>query len=118
MLLRALTLLAACGATAAAQGHDMHAVAAGGHVRAPLFDDLGSLHHAVSTRSPLAQRYFDQGLRLTYAFNHGEAIASFAEAARLDSACAMCQWGIAFVLVASAALIALASGRDQEIVQF
>lgn len=57
---------------------------------------LGDWHHAVTTRSPRAQRLFDQGLRLTYGFNHDEAERSFAEAARLDSSCAMCQWGIAY----------------------
>ncbi len=56
---------------------------------APLFDDLGNHHHTITTRSPLAQRYFDQGLTLAYGFNHGEAIRSFKEAARLDPDCAM-----------------------------
>lgn len=65
---------------------------------APLFDNLGSLHHPISTTSELAQRYFDQGLRLVYAFNHEEAIRSFEEAARQDSAAAMPYWGIALAL--------------------
>ena len=56
----------------------------------PLYRDLGDHHYAVSTRVPLAQRYFDQGLRLYYAFNHAEAIRAFDEAARLDPRCAMC----------------------------
>jgi tetratricopeptide (TPR) repeat protein len=47
---------------------------------------------------PLAQRYFDQGLILTYGFNHDEAISSFREAARLDPRCAICYWGVAFAL--------------------
>jgi tetratricopeptide (TPR) repeat protein len=59
----------------------------------PLYDDLGSHHYAVTTSVPLAQRYFDQGLRLYYAFNHAEAIRSFREAQRLDPGCAMCWWG-------------------------
>lgn len=63
--------------------------------RVPLFDNLGSLHLPVTTRDSGAQRYFDQGLRLTFAFNHEEAINSFTEATRLDSTCAMCWWGIA-----------------------
>jgi pimeloyl-ACP methyl ester carboxylesterase/tetratricopeptide (TPR) repeat protein len=66
--------------------------------RVPLYDGLGDLRHAVTTRVPLAQRYFDQGLRLTYAFNHPEAIRAFREAQRLDSACAMCAWGEALAL--------------------
>jgi len=65
----------------------------GGHV--PLFKNLGKLHYPVTTSSGLAQKYFDQGLRLTFAFNHAEAIAAFTEAARLDSQCGMCYWGIA-----------------------
>jgi tetratricopeptide (TPR) repeat protein len=59
----------------------------------PLYDDLGDYHWEVTTRVPLAQRYFDQGLRLYYAFNHAEAIRAFREAQRLDPQCAMCWWG-------------------------
>lgn len=62
---------------------------------APLFGDLGNYHHAVTTKSPAAQEYFDQGLRLMYGFNHDEAILSFKEAAKLDPDCAMAYWGIA-----------------------
>lgn len=61
----------------------------------PLFDNLGTLHRKVTTRVPKAQQYFDQGLRLTYAFNHDEAIRAFTEAARLDPALAMAHWGVA-----------------------
>ena len=64
----------------------------------PLYDNLGTLGHKVSTRSAAAQRYFDQGLRLTYAFNHEEAIASYTQATREDSTCAMCWWGIAYAM--------------------
>ncbi len=66
--------------------------------RTPLYDNLGSYHMAVATRAPLAQQYFDQGLRLTYGFNHDEAIKAFREGARQDSTCAMCWWGIAYAL--------------------
>lgn len=65
---------------------------------APLFNDLGNYQHSISTRSPQAQKYFNQGLILTYGFNHGEAIRSFEEAIRLDQDCAMCYWGVAFAL--------------------
>src|SRR5262249_40819491 len=65
---------------------------------APLYDGLGEHHHPVTTRSPLAQRYFDQGLRLHYAFNHDEAVRSFREAARLDPDCAMAYGGQALAL--------------------
>jgi tetratricopeptide (TPR) repeat protein len=64
----------------------------------PLYDNLGTLHHTITTAAPLAQRYFDQGLRLTYAFNHDEAIKSFKVGLKHDSTCAMCYWGIAYAL--------------------
>jgi tetratricopeptide (TPR) repeat protein len=60
-----------------------------------LYPDLGSFHRAVTTASPLAQRYVDQGFTLLWAFNHDEAIRSFEAAARLDPECAMAWWGIA-----------------------
>ncbi|HTC24311.1 MAG TPA: hypothetical protein VK688_08120 [Gemmatimonadales bacterium] len=63
----------------------------------PLYTDLGAHHHPI-TASPEAQSYFDQGLRLVYAFNHDEAIASFKEGARQDPSCAMCWWGVALAL--------------------
>ncbi len=62
---------------------------------APLLEGLGTHHHPVTTRSKEAQRYFDQGLTLAYAFNHDEAIRSFREAAKLDPECAMAYWGVA-----------------------
>jgi len=62
---------------------------------APLFDDLGKHHHPVTTKSKLAQRYFDQGLILLYGFNHNEAIRSFEGAAAVDPGCAMAWWGVA-----------------------
>jgi tetratricopeptide (TPR) repeat protein len=61
----------------------------------PLYDNLGALHHTISTKNKLAQKYFDQGLRLTYGFNHAEAIRAYTEAARLDPQCAICYWGVA-----------------------
>jgi len=65
---------------------------------APVFENLGAHTMAITTSSPQAQLYFDQGVNLVFAFNHAEAIRSFREAARLDPACAMCWWGIAFAL--------------------
>ncbi len=64
--------------------------------RVKLYQDLGSFSVPISTKVPAAQQYFDQGMRLTYAFNHGEAIRAFGEASRLDPNCAICQWGIAY----------------------
>jgi tetratricopeptide (TPR) repeat protein len=65
---------------------------------APALDGLGDLHHAVSTANPKSQAFFDQGLRLTYAFNHSEAVRAFKEAARLDPGNAMAYWGWAYAL--------------------
>jgi tetratricopeptide (TPR) repeat protein len=67
-------------------------------LQAPLFNDLGNYSVPITTAEPMAQRFFDQGLILTFGFNHAEAIRSFREAARLDPRCAMCFWGIAFAL--------------------
>lgn len=61
----------------------------------PLFEGLGRHTRAVTTKSPQAQAYFNQGLRFVFGFNHGAAIRSFQEAARLDPECAMAHWGIA-----------------------
>ena len=65
---------------------------------APVLEGLGTHHHEVTTRSDKAQQFFDQGLKLTYGFNHVEALRSFKEAARLDPDCAMAYWGWALVL--------------------
>jgi tetratricopeptide (TPR) repeat protein len=64
----------------------------------PLFSNLGTLHHPITTSSSRAQQYFDQGLRLVFAFNHEEAINSFRAASRLDPQAAMPHWGIALAL--------------------
>jgi tetratricopeptide (TPR) repeat protein len=64
----------------------------------PLIDGLGDLHLAITTTAPAAQRYFDQGLRFAFAFNHAAALASFRAAQAADPACAMCRWGEAWVL--------------------
>ena len=82
----------------AALGQHEHIATAAPAGSVPLFDDLGSYHHAITTSSPEAQRYFDQGLRLLYGFNHDEAERALREAARLDPDCAMAWWGIAFAL--------------------
>lgn len=66
--------------------------------QAPLLDGLGDHHHEITTDSPEAQRYFDQGLVMAFGFNHGEAHRSFMQAARIDPDCAMCWWGAAWVL--------------------
>src|SRR5258707_5641170 len=64
----------------------------------PLWAGLGSITYKITTANERAQAYFDQGLRLAYAFNHGEAQRAFRMAQRLDPNCAMCFWGEALVL--------------------
>ncbi len=64
----------------------------------PLYDNLGTLHHPITTTSIVAQQYFDQGLRMVYAFNHEEAILAFETAARLEPTAAMAYWGVALAL--------------------
>ena len=55
---------------------------------------VGNSHLPITTSSPEAQRWFDQGLSLLHCFWDFEALRAFREAARLDPACAMCQWGM------------------------
>ena len=94
-LLLAIVIAAGCSGPSS----DSTTAAHGGHGpgatgRPVLYDSLGSYSYRI-TASPPAQRWFDQGLRLVYAFNHHEAQRAFREAARLDPDCAMCFWGIA-----------------------
>lgn len=69
-----------------------------GSAQTPLYNGLGSWTYPVTTASRRAQAFFDQGLKLAWAFNHTEAARSFRQAQRLDPSCAMCFWGEAFVL--------------------
>ena len=64
----------------------------------PLFNNLGNLNFSISTANERAQAFFDQGLKLSYAFNHAEGHRSFMEASRLDPNSAMPYWGQAFAL--------------------
>ena len=66
--------------------------------QAVLMPGLGNVHHPVTTKNPEAQKYFDQGLALIWAFNHEEALLAFQRAAALDPDCAMAQWGIALAV--------------------
>ena len=43
---------------------------------APFFENLGDYHYPITTSSEVAQRYYDQGIKLANAFNHGEAARS------------------------------------------
>lgn len=104
--LAATTLIAAVAVLAAlparSQVHDPRALAADPATAlepiAPLLEGLGDHHLAVTTSEPRSQQFFDQGLRLTYGFNHSEALRAFKEAARLDPENAMAHWGWALVL--------------------
>ena len=64
---------------------------------APLLNGLGNTRYTVTTLSKRAQEYFNQGLALTYAFNHSEAARSFKTAIRNDPGFAMGYWGLAMV---------------------
>src|SRR5256885_3438168 len=92
-----LALLAFC-VPAVAQEHTEHAATkpvAATPKRVTLMAGLGNWHHPVSTKNAQAQAFFDQGLRLIYAFNHDEAARSFQHAAELDPKLAMAYWGVA-----------------------
>lgn len=65
---------------------------------APVIEGLDVLHYPITTSVPEAQKYFDQGLVLSYGFNHAEAARSFYYATKLDPECGMCYWGYALVL--------------------
>ena len=65
---------------------------------APIIDGLDVLNYPITTTNPEVQKYFDQGLVLSYGFNHAEAARSFYYATKLDPECAMCYWGFALVL--------------------
>ena len=92
LLAYALVLIALCGPIHAQQ-HTMHNPPPA--KKAVLMTGLGDLHHPVSTTNAEAQKFFDQGLRLIFAFNHEEASRSFQRAAELDPKLAMAYWGMA-----------------------
>ena len=64
---------------------------------APLLDGMGPDRGPLASRIPLAQRYFHQGMALTWGFNPAEAARSFAAATDVDPRCALCYWGLAWV---------------------
>ena len=89
-------LLAALAKTETAPFQPQPMKAARGDV--PLYTDLGTLGLPITTSKPRAQAYFNQGLRLAFAFNHAEAQRAFQAAQRLDPDCAACFWGEALIL--------------------
>jgi len=64
----------------------------------PLIEGLYAIDFPVSTESEKAQAYFNQGLVLSYGFDHADAEVSFLEALKHDPNLAMAYWGVAFVL--------------------
>ena len=101
-----LALIVAAGVETSAQAphHQHYERTASAHqpgpggVLAPRLQKLGTHTFKVTTKSARAQLFINQGLNLAYGFNHAEAGRAFAEAARLDPACAMAYWGQALVL--------------------
>ncbi len=63
-----------------------------------LYENLGTLTFKAGTSNRRAQAWFDQGVRLSFAFNHAEAQRAFREAQKLDPKCALCFWGEALIL--------------------
>lgn len=101
-ILAALSTRSVPDAVAHTSQHDPRALAAApltaDRPLAPELEGLGDHHHPVTTASDRAQKFFDQGLKLTYGFNHQEALRAFKEAVRSDPDCAMAYWGWALVL--------------------
>jgi tetratricopeptide (TPR) repeat protein len=93
-------MMCACGRTAVQEDRSTATPPPPADAASPvtLPSGYGSHHHAIATVSPEAQRVFDQGLSIAFAFNHEEAIRSFERAAELDPRAAMVQWGIAWAL--------------------
>ncbi len=95
-IVRGLLALAAVSTPALAQGHPHGTHRADEPLT--LYTNLGNLHYPITTSAPMAQAYFDQGLRFYWAFNHEASIRAFQEAERLDPRCAMCAAGQALAL--------------------
>ncbi len=69
-----------------------------GGQHAVLVDNIGTYGRTISTLSPIAQKFFDQGLRLVYGYYFPEAIASFQEAQQYDPDHPMLAWGLALAM--------------------
>ncbi len=87
-----LSLLVVLTGCSVSQGPPAQAAYGGG--TGQLFDGMGDHTHAITTSSPAAQAYFDQGMIWLYGFNHDEAVRSFTSATELDPGCAMAWWAV------------------------
>jgi tetratricopeptide (TPR) repeat protein len=87
--MKPITLLVTLGCAVALASARIHGA------QEPFFDGLGTYTRTITTTSPEAQKYFNQGLNFYFGFNHGAAIWAFKAAATLDPDCAMAHWGIA-----------------------
>jgi hypothetical protein len=97
LLAAGLALFLAAPAPADEPTHDVASDVVPGQM-APRLQTLGTHAHPITTSSPRAQLFFNQGLILAYGFNHREAARSFREVTRLDPTAAMGYWGQALVL--------------------
>lgn len=98
---------AICGPSRAGRAALMAQLLAAGAATGPLarsdeaialYPDLSEVRFPVTASNEQARQYFNQGLMLTYGFNHAGAVRSFREAQRLDPECALCWWGEAVAL--------------------
>jgi tetratricopeptide (TPR) repeat protein len=79
----------------------------------PRLSGLSDYHFKVTTDNEESQYFFDQGMRLVFAFNHSEALRSFKEAARLDPDNAMAYWGWAWSLGRNLNIPMMMNSADQ-----
>ena len=92
VLLLSLATLFGCSTA----GNNPGAPAYGFVGSAQLFEGMGTHSFPITTNSPEAQEYFDQGFGWLHAFNYDEAVRSFTRATELDPKCAMAWWGVAY----------------------
>jgi tetratricopeptide (TPR) repeat protein len=92
VLLLCVVTLTGCSATQTAPAPPAYGVVGTPQV----FEGMGTYTRPITTDSPEAQEYFNQGLNWLYAFNHDEAVRAFTRAAELDPGCAMAWWGVAY----------------------
>lgn len=85
-------------------GHSAHGEVfnEGPRQKAYLMEGTGKVHLPITTRVPLAQQFFDQGLGQLHGFWYFEAERSFRQVAALDGDCAMAYWGMAMANVVNA----------------